>query len=143
MRKFVVTGVLAALGVALLAIPASASFDHHFSVIGKQTSGHGTADGFRFKDKLLDPRNRHDQVGRDWGQCKFRPQARKLKCRVLIHLNGEIGGFGNIGASGNLGRHDDRVNVVGGTHDFNGVAGKMLIQHLHGNTDRLRFALVR
>jgi hypothetical protein len=143
MRKFVVTGVLAALGVGLLATPASGSFDHHFSVIAKQTSGHEGHNGFRFQDKLLDPRNRHDKVGRDWGQCTFRPKARKLKCRALIHLNGELGGFGNIGVSGNLGRHDNRVNVVGGTHDFNGVAGKMLLHHLHGNTDRLHFDLVR
>ena len=114
-----------------------------FSVIAKQTSGSGGQNGFRFKDKLLDPRNRHDKVGRDWGRCKPKPKIRKLRCHALVHLNGEVGGFGNIQVSGDFGGHDNRLNVVGGTHDFNGIAGKMLIHSLHGNTDRLRFALVR
>ena len=35
MRKLIVAGVIAALGIALLAIPASASFDHHFRVLEK------------------------------------------------------------------------------------------------------------
>jgi hypothetical protein len=143
MRKFVLAAALAALSVALLAIPASASFDHHFSVIAKQISGQQTHNGFRFKDKLFDPRDRHDKVGRDWGRCKELRQARKLKCEALIHLNGEIGGFGNISVGGDLGRHDNRVNVTGGTHDFNGVAGKMVLHHLHGNADKLEFDLTR
>jgi hypothetical protein len=142
MRKLIVAGVLASLGVAVLAVPASASFDHHFSVIGKQVSGHGTRHGFAFKDKLLDPRNRHNRVGRDRGECTER-KTRKLRCHVLVHLNGEIGGFGDIRVAGNLGRGDQRLNVVGGTDDFNGVAGKMLLRPLSGNTDKLHFDLVR
>ena len=36
------------------------------------------------------------------------------------------------------------LNVVGGTHDFNGVAGKLLVRSLHQkNTNRLRFVLTR
>jgi hypothetical protein len=143
MRKFVVAGVIATLGVALLAIPASASFEHHFSVIGKQISSHDEPNGFRFQDKLFNPHNRSDKVGRDRGECKLRPGVRKLKCHAHIHLNGEIGGFGNIRVRGTLGRHDTRVEVVAGTDDFNGVAGKMLLHHLHGDTDKLHFDLVR
>jgi hypothetical protein len=41
MRKFIVAGALAALATALLAAPASASFDHHFSVLAKQLAGGG------------------------------------------------------------------------------------------------------
>ena len=143
MRKLIGAVAAAALAVGLLAIPASASFDPHFSVIAKQTSGHTVGHNkFRFEDKLLDPRNRHDKVGRDWGRCKFRHH--RIKCRVLVHLNGEIGGFGNISAAGDISRHDHRVNVVGGTHDFNGVAGKVIVQSLHQrNTDRLHFSLTR
>ncbi len=143
MRKLIVAGVLAVLGSALLAIPVSASFDSHFSVLARQTSGDREQNGFRFTDKLLNPRNRRDKVGRDWGRCRFKPNIEKLRCRATIHLNGDIGGFGNISVSGDLGRHGRRVNVVGGTHDFNGAAGKMLIHSLTRNTDRLRFALVR
>jgi hypothetical protein len=40
MREFILTGVVAALDVRLLAVPASASFEHHFSVMAKQISGH-------------------------------------------------------------------------------------------------------
>jgi hypothetical protein len=53
MRKFIVAGVLAALGVALRAIPASASFDHHFSVLSRTTSQHQNGNKYRFTDKLL------------------------------------------------------------------------------------------
>ena len=66
MRKVIVLGVLAALGAALLVTPASASFDHHFNVIAKETSAKRTGpNAFRFKDKLFDPQARRDQVGRD------------------------------------------------------------------------------
>jgi hypothetical protein len=145
MRKLVVTGVIAALGIALLAIPASASFDHHFRVFEKarfhELSG-GKA--FRFKGKLFDPRNRHDRVGRDRGLCKIRPPE-ALKCRGTYHLNGEIGGFGDIGVSGNLRPDDNRLNVVGGSDDFNGVAGKEVFRYLNrrGTKSIDKFDLVR
>jgi hypothetical protein len=72
MRRLIVLGVLTALAAAVLATPASASFDHHFAVIAKAQSGRFTGDKFRFKDKLVDPENRSDKVGRDWGWCKAR-----------------------------------------------------------------------
>ena len=143
MRKLIVLGGLAALGAAVLATPASASFDHHFAVIAKAQSGRFVGDKFRFKDRLVDPENRSDKVGRDWGWCKARPHTRRLKCQGLIHLNGKIGGFGNISVRGNIGPQDNRLNVVGGTHDFNGVAGKMLIHTLDRDTQRLHFDLTR
>jgi hypothetical protein len=139
MRKLIVLGVLAALGVAFLATPASASFDHHFAVIAKAQSGRFVGDKFRFKDRLVDPENRSDKVGRDWGWCKARPNTRRLRCQGLIHLNGKIGGFGNIRVRGNIGRDDNRLNVVGGTKDFNGVAGKLLIHNQGRNGPRQRF----
>jgi hypothetical protein len=141
MRKFLVVGVIATLAIALLALPASASFDHHFNVLAKTTSSHqhGTTD--RFRDKLLDPQNRHDRVGRARGVCRFRHG--RSKCHALLHFNGEIGGFGDISVRGDFERHDRRLNVVGGTHDFNGVAGKMLLYPVNRRIDRLHFDLVR
>lgn len=68
--------------------------------------------------------------------------AKKAKCRAVAHFNGEIGGFGINRVKGNLGPHDDRLKVVGGTRDFNGVAGKMLLDPLGGNKNRLHFDLV-
>ena len=143
MRKFVLAGVIATLGVAMLAIPASASFDRHFSVIGKQVSGGPVGENaFRFKDKLLQPHNRANRVGRLKGICRAASQ-RAIRCHADVHLNGEIGGFGDIRVRGNIGRGDNRFNVVGGTGDFNGVAGKMLLHNLSPRADRLHFDLVR
>jgi hypothetical protein len=144
MRKLIGVGIIAALAVSLLAVPASASFDHHFSVIAKQVAGQQGHNTFRFRDHLLNPRNRHDRVGRDWGRCKFKHAIKKLRCHATVHLNGDIGGFGDINVSGDISRHDNRLNVVGGTHDFTAVAGKLLVRTLHEkNTNRLRFALTR
>jgi hypothetical protein len=143
MRKFIVVGVIATLGATLLAVPASASFDHHFTVISKETSFRDTPNGFRFKDKLFNPRNRSDRVGRDRGECEFRRRGRRVRCHAVIHLNGDIGGFGNIKVRGGFTRNDNRLEVVGGTDDFNGVAGKMLLHERGRKVDKLHFDLVR
>jgi hypothetical protein len=141
MRKVILAAAVAALGSAVLAGPATASFDPHFNVLAKQISGQQTQHGFKFKDKLLDPRNTADKVGRDKGECREKPHA--LKCRVTIHLNGELGGFGDLRLAGNFSRHRLRLNVVGGSDDFNGVAGKMVLHSINGATDKLHFDLVR
>ena len=144
MRKFVLAGVIATLGVAMLAIPASASFDRHFSVISKEVSGEPVGEnGFRSKDKLLQPHNRDNRVGRDKATCRAAPDRRKIRCHAVVHLNGEIGGFGDIRVRGDFGRGDNRLNVVGGTGDFNGVAGKMLVHDLSRRASKLHFDLVR
>lgn len=141
MRKFILAVILALLGTALLATSALA-FDHHFTVLSKNKSGHRVGNAFRFKDTLLNPNDRSDKVGRDRGKCRF--SAHKSRCRAVVHLNGEIGGFGNIRVKGDVTRNDKRLNVVGGTGQFDGVAGKM---KLHGtrvrSVDRLHFDLTR
>jgi hypothetical protein len=145
MRKLIVTGVIAALGIALFAIPASASFDHHFKVFEKASfNPTSNEQAFRFKGKLFDPQNRHDRVGRDHGRCKVRPHE-ALRCRGTYHLNGEIGGFGDINVRGNLRPDENRLNVVGGSGDFNGVAGKLVFRYLNnrGTKSIDKFDLVR
>ena len=141
----IVTGVIAALGLALLALPASASFDHHFRVFEKaRFDVLPGGEAFRFTGKLFDPRNRHDRVGRDHGLCKVRPHE-TVRCRGTTHLNGEIGGFGDIKVRGDLGPNDNRLNVVGGYGDFNGVAGRLVYRYLNqrGTKSRDKFDLVR
>jgi hypothetical protein len=120
----------------LFAAQASARIDHHFAVIGKQASSHGTEDTFRFSDRLFATFDPADQVGRAQVHCRIRPE--KLKCRGVIHLNGEVGGFGTILINGNLGPGDNTVNVVGGTDDFAGAAGQLAFPG-----SRLTFDLVR
>jgi hypothetical protein len=143
MRKFTITVVLSLLGVAVLAIPASASFDHHFSVLSKSTSQSQNGNVFRFRDKLLERHNRSNRVGADRGRCEFKMRAEKLVCRAVVRLNGEIGGNGHIRVRGDLQRRDNRLNVVGGDGDFDGVAGKLLIHAVNRRTDRFHFDLTR
>ena len=141
MRKFVLAGVIATLGVAMLAIPASASFDRHFSVIEKQVSGGPVGEhAFHFKSKLLQPHNRDNSVGRANVECR-EALHRKFRCHAVVHLNGEIGGFGDIRVGGYIGPGDNRLNAVGGSGDFNGVAGKVLL--LGQSRSKLHFDLVR
>ncbi len=143
MHKFLLGVVVAVLGAGVLASSASA-FDHHFNVLSKQTSSKRVSHTkFRFKDKLLNPKNRHDRVGRDRGQCKFNIQTHNVKCRAVAHLNGKFAGSGDIKVRGDFGRGDHRLNVVGGSGQFNGVAGKLKIQTLNPKVDRLHFDLTR
>jgi hypothetical protein len=135
-KRFAIVIGVAALGAAVLAAPAFA-FDHHFTVVGgeggvKQVGRHL----FLNKEKLFDPDNRHDKVGRDRGLCREKPH--KFKCHWRFHLNGKIGGFGEIKVKGDLDRGADHLVVIGGSDDFNGVAGKVTF---HGK--KSHFDLVR
>jgi hypothetical protein len=145
MRKVILAGVLAAFGSSALAVPASASFDSHFTVVEKARF-HQASDGraFTIRGGLFDPRNRNDRVGRDMGFCKVRPHE-LLKCRGKMHFNGEIGGFGTIRYRGNVRPGHQRLNVTGGSDDFNGVAGKWVFENLNrtGEKSLNEFALVR
>jgi hypothetical protein len=42
-----------------------------------------------------------------------------------FHLNGEIGGYGNIRVKGDNDPGPDHLPVIGGSDDFNGVVGKL------------------
>jgi hypothetical protein len=144
MRKFILAAALAALGTAVVASPAFA-IDHHFTVLAKQKSGHRVGQhAFRFKEKLLDPHNRQNKVGRDRVKCRFNPNRHKTKCHGIVHLNGDIGGLGNIRVRGDLDRGPDHLVVLGGTRQFDGVAGKVT-HHSTKNRriDKLHFDLVR
>jgi hypothetical protein len=142
MRKFILAAAIAALGAAVVASPAFA-FDHHFSVKAKETAIHPAGqNAFRFKDRLLDPNNRHDKVGRDHGKCRQKSQ-RRIKCRIRVHLNGEIGGFGDIRVRGDLQPGDGHLVVLGGSDQFDGVAGKLTIHELRERVFKYHFDLVR
>ena len=99
---------------------------------------------FTIRGQLFDPRNHDDKVGNDHGRCRIRPHE-VLRCRGVMHLNGEIGGSGDIKYRGNVRRHDSRLNVTGGSGDFNGVAGKWVFENLNksGTKSLDTFSLVR
>ena len=143
MRRFMLAAALAALGAAVLASPAFA-FDHHFTVLDKQTFFKQVSQHkFRFKDRLLDPDNRHNKVGRDRFTC--RSKHHKLKCHGLVHLNGKIGGFGDIRVRGDVEAGDHHLVVLGGSGQFDGVAGKVTFSASPkpGISRKLHFDLVR
>ena len=137
MRKFVPAALVAALALAVFAVPASARIDHHFSVIAHQYTQHQRGNVFSFREQLFQSDNPDNQVGNDRVRCR-EARDHKFRCRATINFNGEVGGLGSLRVNGNLGRGDDRLNVLGGTGDFVGVAGKILA---HGH--HLHFALVR
>lgn len=124
MRKLLLLGALAALGTMLIATPASASFDTHFTVRGhdfklRQVSKHR----IEFRVKL---RKHGSRVGTGKGRCHDL-NRHQSKCHIDYMLNGKVGGRGHIHAVGMFGRGSERFNVVGGTRDFDGVAGKVLL----------------
>jgi hypothetical protein len=126
---------LTALVVALSVSPAFA-VDHHFGVLvtfhGFQRSG--------FKASLFDSRHQ-ERVGHAHARCRNLPHHNKQRCHISIHLNGEVAGWGNIRARGVVSRRgsrDNKLNVIGGTGDFSGVGGKLLVY-----TGRWHFALTR
>ena len=136
MRKLMLAAFLSALGATLFATSASA-FDHHFTVRAKRTLTHEAGPHtIRFKDKLVDPHDRQDRVGRDHWKCRVK--RHKLECHAFIHLNGKIGGKGAIRVRGDLEHNDHRLRVLGGSRQFKGIGGKMIF-----HIARRRFDLVR
>jgi hypothetical protein len=145
MRKFILAAGLAALGSAALVVPASASFDSHFTVF-ENARFHLLSNErvFTVRGGLYEPLDHNDRVGSDHGRCRVLSEF-VLRCRGVIHLNGEIGGSGDIKYRGNLRKHEFRVNVTGGSGDFNGIAGKLVYEYLNeeGSKTLDNFSLVR
>jgi hypothetical protein len=135
MRKLLLLGALAALGTMLIATPASASFDTHFTVRGHDFTprdvGHHR---LKFRVKL---RKHGARVGTAKGRC-HEVSRRQAKCHIDYMLNGKVGGRGHVHAVGQFGRGQERFNVTGGTRQFDGVAGKVLLS----NTNKSSFHLV-
>ena len=140
MRKFILTATLAALGVALFVSPASAVTDHRFKLFEKQSNQSVPANpepgtGFRYKGKMFDPKNRDNRVGSDRGYCKFRRHG--VFCQGITHLNGEIGGLGDIKYRGVARPGDLTFEVVGGSDDFAGATGEVEFRELNRSGTKL------
>jgi hypothetical protein len=141
-------GWLVAVGATMLALAmplsAGASFDRHFSVISKDVRGHEIPNGFAFRTVLLNPANQANRVGYGDARCVFVEETRKARCRVRFHLDGSIGGFGDLLVKGNVGRGDNTLQVVDGSGDFSGaVAGKAFIHHINRPKNLIDFSLTR
>jgi hypothetical protein len=137
MRKLTLIATALAM-VLVVAIPASARVDHHFSVdiAGSESEFHGNEDTFRLHAPLVATFNHDNQVGNLRIHC--RNKNHKLRCAGYLHLNGDVGGDGFIYVRGNLGNNDSRLNITGGTGSFDGAAGKIVAPK-----NRLHIHLVR
>jgi hypothetical protein len=141
----VVTALVAVGATAAIALPAQARapFDNHFTVIERDTAGHRVPDGFAFRFDALNPANFNNKVGHGHARCTGQ-RGHKSRCLALIHLDGAIGGFGDLAVRGNFGRGDHTLTVVDGDGDFTGrIAGKMTVQTLSRRYQALHFDLVR
>ena len=126
-RTFLVPIASAAVLAASLASPALASFDPHFRVISKGIHGHEVGHGkFQFYERLIDPDNPKNKVGYDHGVCKPAGPVAGF-CRATYHLDGEIGGHGDITVKGKVYQGHLTLKVVHGTDAFEGVTGGMTI----------------
>ena len=149
MRKII---AVATLDFALVAIPGSASsdthasralqFDPHYRDFEKGVF-HETPDGFRFEGKLFDRHNHDDRVGRDRGRAKIGGHVGHV--HGVFHLNGEVGGRGDLKYRGDIESGDNRLVIVGGSGDFNGVSGKIVFHNKNrlGTKTVNEFDLVR
>jgi hypothetical protein len=81
----------------------ASAFDYRFTVLAKSIAFRPVGEHvFRFRDRLYDPDNRHDRVGRDRAKCRER-RPHSFKGHAVVFLNGEIGGSGKIKLAGDIG----------------------------------------
>ena len=90
----------------------------------------GPGDRFRYKGKMFDPQDRDNRVGSDRGKCTIKPRD-AVKCQGTTHLDGQIGGLGDIEYRGTATRRHSGFNVVGGTDDFEGATGETGFRNLN------------
>ena len=147
-RRIVPGGILAlSLAVVLLAAAAStasAATEYHFQLFEKQSFQDSIDQPgkvlFRYKGKMFDPQDRDNRVGSDRGKCKIVREDEVAKCEGTLHLNGEIGGLGDIEYRGTWRTGVDTFNVVGGSDDFAGATGETGFRNLmRGRPDYERF----
>jgi hypothetical protein len=127
------TVMVAAGLVGAVAAPASAQTEYHFQLYEKQSfQGPGDKEGkaFRYKGGMFDPQDRDNRVGSDRGKCKIVREDEVARCKGTVHLNGEIGGLGDIEYRGTWRPGVDTFDVVGGSDDFAGATGETEFRNL-------------
>ena len=146
MKRRILPGILAlSLAVVLSAAAAStasAPTEHHFRLFEKQSFQGPTGkvgDVFRYKGKMFDPQDRDNRVGSDRGECEILRVDRAAKCEGTTHLNGEIGGLGDIEYRGTWRPGVDTFKVVGGSDDFAGATGETGFRNLVSGPAAERF----
>src|SRR5262245_57491244 len=131
MRRFLVLGGLAAVALAATMVGgAGAQSARRFTVVDvptRITHHHTVTVG-----KLTRPGTRNVVVGHD--KVKFNPEKGHAR-GVFFFPKGKIKAAGFL--------NNNRIQILGGTRAYNGVAGKIKIHKSHGNDTPLTFVLVR
>ncbi len=130
MRKVAIGIAVGALAAGVIAASAGAQTAARFTVVDlptKITHHHTVTVG-----KLVRPGTRNSVVGHD--KIKFNPHT--SRARGVFFLPS-----GKIKAAGLLER--SRLQILGGTRGYNGVAGKIRIHKSHGDATPLTFTIVR
>ena len=135
------TVMVAAGLMGAVAAPASAVTEYHFKLFEKQSfqgvpANPEPGDRFRYKGKMFDPQNLDDRVGSDRGKCKIKG-THAVKCQGTTHLDGQIGGLGDIEYRGTATGSNSGFNVVGGSGDFEGATGETRFRNLNENGTKI------
>ena len=136
-------GSFAVVIAIALSASAGASFERQFSVVSRDLRSHEITNGFVGHTELVDPGDFGARVGKGKVRCRFNERSRKARCKILLHLDGTIGGFGDLLLKGNIGRGDRTVSVVDGSGDFEGALGHAFIHHPSEPDNLIDFDLVR
>lgn len=152
-RPIAAAAVLSAALVALAAMSISASgrtasakprFERNFTLLEVSGRSHRTSNGgFITRGKLYIPGN-DDIVGHDIVAGRPCSSGRCFKVRALVHINDEgdlkIKGTVRRGAGSHANR---RFLIIGGTDDFDGAAGKLIVSSLNTRRTLLHFDFVQ
>lgn len=111
-----------------------------FKFVNTDGSNFTTGDYFLFRDKLL--RN-GQQVGTDNIKCTA--SFRLILCEAAFSFNGSGGiGRGQIAADGVVyNRNPFIVPITGGTREFSGTGGQVVIRNVSNNVTSLTFEVTR
>jgi hypothetical protein len=137
--------LLAGMAVTASARVASAKprVETRFTLLEVRTSSRRVGNGFVSRGKLFVP-GTDDLVGHDIVAGRPCPSGRCFKIRALVHINGEgdlkIRGKVRRGAGSRANR---RFLIIGGTGEFNGAAGKLIVSSLGGRRTLLHFDFVQ
>jgi hypothetical protein len=145
MRKVLVIAAVAAMAVAAVAATAaSGQVASKFSVIAVTRHAHGNIIGGQLFSVGEGRGDDSHSVGSFKAKITPKPGG-KVRVRANTFFRGEGGGDdgGLIKFLGNIGRGDNRVNIIGGTGAFNGVGGKVKLHALSRTRELLRYTIVQ
>jgi hypothetical protein len=140
MRRIICVGLAAALAAAVFAVAASAQTTIRFSVLSVGVESHQVSNDVTvFHDKLVEPGERSEVLGRDRGRCRVLGGTH-AHCRIVFFL---AAGKVKVSGRAEFDRRLIKLPVVGGTRAYNGVGGKAIIHNAGNRNALIDFTLVK